>query len=258
MVDLVGINDHTAMFNVVQCVVTALRSIGNILLVAVLLEFIFAVIGVQLFKGKYVGCNDPTKLTEKECRGSFIEYEYGVPAAVIPRVWEHSPLNFDNVPNAMLTLFVVLTFEGWPGILYAGIDSNLEDHGPLQDHRKIIALYFIAYLIVLAFFMVNIFVGFVIVTFQREGEREYKNCELNKNQRKCIEYALKARPKRRYIPKGHLQYKIWSVVVSRKFEVLIFTFIFMNTVTLACKVSFRFWGANDLSDSTTVFLDCNV
>ncbi len=54
--------------------------------------------------------------------------------------------------------------------------------GPLQDHRTYIALYFIIYLIVSSFFMVNIFVGFVIVTFQREGEREYKNCELNKNQ----------------------------------------------------------------------------
>lgn len=34
--------------------------------------------------------------------------------------------------------------------------------------------------------MVNIFVGFVIVTFQHEGEQEYKNCELDKNTRKCI------------------------------------------------------------------------
>jgi hypothetical protein len=30
--------------------------------------------------------------------------------------------------------------------------------------------------------MVNIFVGFVIVTFQNEGEQEYRNCELDKNQ----------------------------------------------------------------------------
>lgn len=30
--------------------------------------------------------------------------------------------------------------------------------------------------------MVNIFVGFVIVTFQQEGEQEYRNCELDKNQ----------------------------------------------------------------------------
>ncbi len=35
---------------------------------------------------------------------------------------------------------------------------------------------------VIAFFMVNIFVGFVIVTFQNEGEQEYRNCELDKNQ----------------------------------------------------------------------------
>ena len=32
------------------------------------------------------------------------------------------------------------------------------------------------------FFMVNIFVGFVIVTFQSEEESAYKNCELDKNQ----------------------------------------------------------------------------
>uniref|UniRef100_A0A5K3EI23 Voltage-dependent L-type calcium channel subunit alpha n=1 Tax=Mesocestoides corti TaxID=53468 RepID=A0A5K3EI23_MESCO len=230
-----AINRAKGLKNVVQCVVTALKSIGNIMLVTILIEFVFAVIGVQLFKGKYVSCNDPSKLTEQDCKGFFIEYEHGRPANVVERVWTHSELNFDNVANAMLTLFVVLTFEGWPPILYAGIDSNEEDMGPLHDHRKYIALYFISYLIVASFFMVNIFVGFVIVTFQREGEREYKNCELNKNQRKCIEYALKARPRRRYIPKGHLQYKIWSMVVSRKLEILIFTFIFLNTVTLACK-----------------------
>lgn len=36
--------------------------------------------------------------------------------------------------------------------------------------------------------MVNIFVGFVIVTFQNEGEQEYKNCELDKNQ--VIKYNI--------------------------------------------------------------------
>jgi len=45
-----------------------------------------------------------------------------------------------------------------------------------------VAAYYIIYIIIIAFFMVNIFVGFVIVTFQNEGEQEYKNCELDKNQ----------------------------------------------------------------------------
>lgn len=84
--------------------------------------------------------------------------------------------------------------------------------------------------------MVNIFVGFVIVTFQNEGEQEYKNCELDKNQRNCIEFALKARPIRRYIPKAKFQYKVWWFVTSQYFEYLIFVLIMLNTITLAMKV----------------------
>ena len=101
----------------------------------------------------------------------------------------------------MLTLFTVTTFEGWPSLLHTSIDSNKEDHGPIHNFRPVVATYYIVYIIVIAFFMVNIFVGFVIVTFQNEGEQEYKNCDLDKNQRNCIEFALKAKPIRRYVPK---------------------------------------------------------
>lgn len=83
--------------------------------------------------------------------------------------------------------------------------------------------------------MVNIFVGFVIVTFQNEGEQEYKNCDLDKNQRNCIEFALKAKPVRRYIPKHGIQYKVWWFVTSSSFEYTIFILIMINTVTLAMK-----------------------
>lgn len=83
--------------------------------------------------------------------------------------------------------------------------------------------------------MVNIFVGFVIVTFQNEGEQEYKNCDLDKNQRNCIEFALKAKPVRRYIPKHRIQYKLWWFVTSEPFEYTIFILIIINTVTLAMK-----------------------
>ena len=67
-------------------------------------------------------------------------------------------------------------------MLYVSIDSNKEDYGPIYNFRPLVAAYYIIYIIIIAFFMVNIFVGFVIVTFQNEGEQEYKNCELDKNQ----------------------------------------------------------------------------
>ena len=86
-------------------------------------------------------------------------------------------------------MFVVSTFEGWPGILYVSIDSNAEDIGPIHNFRPIVAVFYFIYIIIIAFFMVNIFVGFVIVTFQQEGESAYKNCELDKNQ---VSYRTKA------------------------------------------------------------------
>lgn len=67
-------------------------------------------------------------------------------------------------------------------LLYRSIDAYQEDFGGIKDNQPAVSIFYIAYIIVIAFFMINIFVGFVIVTFQSEGEQEYKNCELDKNQ----------------------------------------------------------------------------
>ena len=66
--------------------------------------------------------------------------------------------------------------------MYKSIDSVGEDTGPERGHRPAIAVFYMAYIIVIAFFMVNIFVGFVIVTFQNEGEQEFKGIDMDKNQ----------------------------------------------------------------------------
>ncbi|KFU91148.1 Voltage-dependent L-type calcium channel subunit alpha-1S, partial [Chaetura pelagica] len=218
-----AINRAKGLKHVVQCVFVAIKTIGNIVVVTTLLQFMFACIGVQLFKGKFYRCTDPSKITEKECRGYFINYVDGDPTQIElqKRVWVHSSFHFDNVFSAMMSLFTVSTFEGWPELLYMAIDTNAEDTGPIYNYRVEIAMFFIIYIILIAFFMMNIFVGFVIVTFQEQGENEYKNCELDKNQRQCVQYALKARPLQRYIPKNPYQYQIWYVVTSSYFEYLI-------------------------------------
>ncbi|NWU29135.1 CAC1S protein, partial [Dyaphorophyia castanea] len=229
-----AINRAKGLKHVVQCVFVAIKTIGNIVVVTTLLQFMFACIGVQLFKGKFYSCSDPSKLTEKECRGQFINYVDADPTQieVQDRVWMHSNFHFNNVFSAMMSLFTVSTFEGWPELLYMAIDTNAEDSGPIYNYRVEIAIFFIIYIILIAFFMMNIFVGFVIVTFQEQGENEYKNCELDKNQRQCVQYALKARPLRRYIPKNPSQYKIWYVVTSSYFEYLMFFLILLNTICL--------------------------
>ncbi|KAL4640765.1 voltage-dependent L-type calcium channel subunit alpha-1C isoform X1 [Arapaima gigas] len=230
-----AINRAKGLKHVVQCVFVAIRTIGNIVIVTSLLQFMFACIGVQLFKGKFYSCSDNSKQTEAECKGSYILYKDGDVAKPekAQRTWDNSDFNFDNVLQGMMALFAVSTFEGWPGLLYRAIDSHAEDIGPIYNYRVVISIFFIIYIIIIAFFMMNIFVGFVIVTFQEQGEQEYKNCELDKNQRQCVEYALKARPLRRYIPKNPYQYKVWYVVNSTYFEYLMFILILLNTICLA-------------------------
>uniref|UniRef100_A0A674BGK0 Voltage-dependent L-type calcium channel subunit alpha n=1 Tax=Salmo trutta TaxID=8032 RepID=A0A674BGK0_SALTR len=230
-----AINRAKGLKHVVQCVFVAIRTIGNIMIVTTLLQFMFACIGVQLFKGKFYRCTDEAKSSPEECKGTYILYKDGdtVLPAVRERIWYNSDFNFDNVLMAMMALFTVSTFEGWPALLYKAIDSNRENMGPIYNYRVEISIFFIIYIIIIAFFMMNIFVGFVIVTFQEQGEKEYKNCELDKNQRQCVEYALKARPLRRYIPKNPYQYKFWYVVNSTGFEYVMFVLIILNTLCLA-------------------------
>ncbi|XP_034056719.1 voltage-dependent L-type calcium channel subunit alpha-1C isoform X7 [Gymnodraco acuticeps] len=242
-----AINRAKGLKHVVQCVFVAIRTIGNIVIVTTLLQFMFACIGVQLFKGKFFTCTDSSKQTYAECRGSYIMYkdgDVGKPERAL-RLWENSDFNFDNVLQGMMALFAVSTFEGWPELLYRAIDSHTEDVGPIYNYRVVISIFFIIYIIIIAFFMMNIFVGFVIVTFQEQGEQEYKNCELDKNQRQCVEYALKARPLRRYIPKNPYQYKVWYVVNSTYFEYLMFTLILLNTICLAMQHHGQTKGFND-------------
>ncbi|KAA0711746.1 Dihydropyridine-sensitive L-type skeletal muscle calcium channel subunit alpha-1 [Triplophysa tibetana] len=229
-----AINRAKGLKHVVACVFVAIKTIGNIVLVTMLLDFMFACIGVQLFKGKFYACTDPLKMTEAECKGTFIKHQENALHDMVlsTREWINSDLNFDNILNGMLALFTVSTFEGWPKLLYKAIDSNLEDVGPVYNNRIEISIFFIVYLILIAFFMMNIFVGFVIVTFQEQGEQEFKNCELDKNQRQCVQYALKARPLRCYIPKNPYQYKVWYIVTSCYFEYLMFLLIMLNTMCL--------------------------
>uniref|UniRef100_A0A8B9TJS0 Voltage-dependent L-type calcium channel subunit alpha n=1 Tax=Anas platyrhynchos TaxID=8839 RepID=A0A8B9TJS0_ANAPL len=249
-----AINRAKGLKHVVQCVFVAIKTIGNIVVVTTLLQFMFACIGVQLFKGKFYSCSDPSKLTEKECRGDFIDYVDGDPTQIElkKRVWFHNDFHFNNVFSAMMSLFTVSTFEGWPELLYRAIDTNDENKGPIYNYRVEIAMFFIIYIILIAFFMMNIFVGFVIVTFQEQGESEYKNCELDKNQRQCVQYALKARPLRRYIPKNPYQYQIWYVVTSSYFEYLMFFLILLNTICLGMQHYNQSEEMNHISDILNV------
>ncbi|KAI6187261.1 Voltage-dependent L-type calcium channel subunit alpha [Aphelenchoides besseyi] len=198
-----AINRAKGLKHVVQCVIVAVKTIGNIMLVTFMLQFMFAIIGVQLFKGTFFSCNDVSKMTAAECRGEFITYEDGDPTKPLrmEREWTRNDFNFDNVLDAMISLFV--------GLARSSVRCN-----QFQRRRSRSGL-------------------------QRSTARGHLlycvyccNCFLH---RKCIEFALKAKPHRRYIPRNRFQYQVWVFVTSQFFEYAIFIIILLNTTTLAMK-----------------------
>ena len=53
---------------VFDCVVNSLKNVFNIMIVYMLFQFIFAVIAVQLFKGRFYYCTDESKHTADKCK----------------------------------------------------------------------------------------------------------------------------------------------------------------------------------------------
>ena len=59
------------------------------------------------------------------------------------------------------------------------LNKNKKDYGPKRESRYDFAIYYIVYTIVFPFFFVNVFIAFVILTFQGEGDAQLElECSL--------------------------------------------------------------------------------
>ncbi|XP_030647621.1 calcium channel, voltage-dependent, N type, alpha 1B subunit, a [Chanos chanos] len=238
---------------VFDCVVNSLKNVLNILIVYILFMFIFAVIAVQLFKGKFFYCTDESKRLEHDCRGQFLEYDKDDDVTAQPREWKKYEFHYDNVLWAFLTLFTVSTGEGWPTVLKHSVDATFEDQGPSPGYRIEMSIFYVVYFVVFPFFFVNIFVALIIITFQEQGDKALSECSLEKNERACIDFAINARPLTRYMPQNQqsFQYRMWKFVVSPPFEYSIMIMIALNTVVLMMK----YYDAPDTYEATLKHLN---
>ena len=228
---------------VFDCVINSLKNVFNILVVYLLFHFIFAVIAVQLFNGKFFYCTDSSMEDAETCQGQYFQYTKGEegkmgPPIVLAREWKRQKFHYDDVPTAMLTLFAVQTTEGWPAVLQQSMAATFEDQAPIPLFRVEMSIFYVVYFIVFPFFFVNIFVALIIITFQEQGESELEEAEIDKNQKSCIDFAIHATPLERYMPEERvgIKYRLWRIVESTPFEYFIMTLIVLNTILLMMKV----------------------
>jgi hypothetical protein len=144
---------------VVNALLSALPAMLNVILVCGLFVLIFAILGVGFFKGTFFKCNF-TGIPE------FPKYIYDYHDCLNNGgVWMNSPSNFDNIFFASLSLFQIMTTDGWMAIMYEGVDSVGIGLQPQPYNRELYQIYFLLFIIVGAIFIVNLFVGVVIENF---------------------------------------------------------------------------------------------
>lgn len=77
------------------------------------------------------------------------------------------PQQFNHVGVALLTLFEISTTEAWTAVTYAAVDSTEVDMQPIRDNVVSRVWFFILFMLVGAYLVVNLFVGVVVDNFKK-------------------------------------------------------------------------------------------
>ncbi|XP_070712582.1 voltage-dependent T-type calcium channel subunit alpha-1H-like [Pempheris klunzingeri] len=211
---------------VVETLITSLRPIGNIVLICCAFFIVFGILGVQLFKGKFFHCDglEVTNITNKtQC----LQAGYR---------WIRRKYNFDNLGQALMSLFVLSCKDGWVSIMYDGLDAVGVDQQPIRNNNPWMLLFFISFLLIVSFFVLNMFVGVVVENFHKcrqQQEEEEARLREEKRQRRLEKRRRRAQEKPYYADYSPLRRSIHTVCTSHYLDLFITIIIFTNLLTMS-------------------------
>jgi len=96
--------------------------------------------------------------------------------------WLEYDHNFDNSGTGIITLYVVSSLEGWPDIMFQAFDFTGPLKGPTYNGSKGFLVYFVIFILVGSFFLLNFFIGVLFLEYnkaQKEEQKGYSDNDLN-------------------------------------------------------------------------------
>eukprot|EP01065_Artemidia_motanka_P049742 TRINITY_DN8328_c0_g1_i1.p1 TRINITY_DN8328_c0_g1~~TRINITY_DN8328_c0_g1_i1.p1 ORF type:complete len:2109 (+),score=672.20 TRINITY_DN8328_c0_g1_i1:54-6380(+) len=247
------INKSTGLKVVVVSLVRSLSAMANVTVISLLIYCICAIMFTQLFKGLFYQCSKDAYgdlsgviFSEGGRTYDLDRKEDCEAAAALPGRsayrWKNFPSHFDNVAASALTLFEMTTLEGWVTTMYLGMDGVSHERAPIKNHRPYMALFFIMFIVVGSFFVVNLFVSVLLDSYYNEKKkRGGDKFLLSEAQKKWVDgynAMLKgaARPPHfHYKMQGMLPGLAQRMVKHRAFEPFIQVCICVNVLVMACE-----------------------
>ena len=168
----------------VRALFLAIPNVANVTIIMILFFFIFGVISVSYFKGKLYYC---TKLAfEYPANNKWDCIDMG-------GEWVNQVYTFDDIPNALVTLFVMATTAGWSEVVvYTITSTDIDFVGNLEGAYRNPAwlAFYVVFMLVGCFFFLNLFVGVVVSTFNTEHDKLGGNNLLTDKQKEWIDLRL--------------------------------------------------------------------
>lgn len=148
---------------IVNALIASLPSMTNVTIVCLFLLLIFAILGVNFFKGKFRRCSV----------GDYPEIKNITDCLDAGGEWVNKDENFDNVFGGTRTLVELMTTEGWIDVMNDGSDGV----GPFEQPRLDVAAslsipFFVVFMVFGSQFILNLFVGVIMDNFNKIKEKE--------------------------------------------------------------------------------------
>lgn len=106
----------------------------------------------------------------------------------------------------MMTLFGMMSTEGWLEVMWNAVDSTNIYQVPRRNNKLVLIIFFTLLMVVGSLFLMNLFVGVVINTFNIEKMKLSRNNLLTELQNEYVEVLIKCytlRPIKTVIKSGN-------------------------------------------------------
>lgn len=218
---------NTSMKIVLKALINSILSSFNVIAVISIIWVIFAILGVSLFNGKLYYCSNQEIKNMSDC------YKSGFN-------WVNNVYNYDNIFEALLTLFIISTQETWPDRMYNIVDAYAVENAPIKNYNPGAAYFIVFYVFIGDFFLINLFTIVVYTKFTQAKleESSMTSVLLNRKQLDWIEVqkmVLKSKPALIHCSSSDNSFKskVHKLVSSTFFKIFMLVIILINTVQMA-------------------------
>ena len=139
---------------IVAALFSSTGAIINVSVVVLVVWLMFAIFGINTYKGQFFYCSEERYF-----------YHLKQTCEEAGYTWQAWDSNFDDILNAMMTLFVVSSLEGWPDVMYQALDIVGVDKGPAFENQTSQAIFFILFILIGSFFFLNFIIGTLFLEY---------------------------------------------------------------------------------------------